>query len=369
MRGRRSLRARVGPLRYVRSGPLAPANASAGAPRWLWAGTEPSALYRSEDGGRTWEERPWTHHARWIEPDPWVAGRLCVAIELGGVMRSSDGGRTWEDRKPHARRDAHTPRTHSQAAGRVYQAAGDGYAETMDAGVSWREGDEGLAAQPHTTSGDWRSTRATRTRWWCRLRPDRGMRMTCTGRRGIGTSHPASPHNAASLRPRRRPRGGGMARRPPCTAGRAWGSGRLSATGCRPPGNPGRCVDDQCGRATHVLCGAVARRRLPIHRRRHVLGALAGRVARGVRHRARAGPRRGTGSLSVRQAQSPRPARHRAPALPRHGARPDCPPPGMPPLGIDASEGKACGQFRQRPDERGLRLAIPVSPADSTHTK
>src|SRR3990170_3838017 len=51
----------------------------------LWAGTEPSAVFRSEDGGQTWVERPalrdlpsaptwsfpprpWTHHVRWIAP-------------------------------------------------------------------------------------------------------------------------------------------------------------------------------------------------------------------------------------------------------------------------------------------------------------
>ena len=127
----------------------------------VWAGTEPSALYRSEDQGTSWEERPnlkalpsaptwsfpprpWTHHVRWIEPDPTAENRLFVAIELGGVMRSEDGGRTWEDRKPHARRDAHTLRAHPMAPGRVYEAAGDGYAETRDGGNSWEEGDGGL---------------------------------------------------------------------------------------------------------------------------------------------------------------------------------------------------------------------------------
>src|SRR5215211_499196 len=52
----------------------------------VYAGTEPSALYTSNDGGDSWERmeslnalpsskswsfppRPWTHHVRWIEPD------------------------------------------------------------------------------------------------------------------------------------------------------------------------------------------------------------------------------------------------------------------------------------------------------------
>ena len=127
----------------------------------VWAGTEPSALYRSEDGGRAWHEcpalralpsaptwsfppRPWTSHVRWIAPDAHDAARLFVGIELGGVMRSLDGGRTWEDRKPEGQHDAHTLRTHAQAPGRVYEAAGGGYAESHDGGASWRRDDVGL---------------------------------------------------------------------------------------------------------------------------------------------------------------------------------------------------------------------------------
>lgn len=127
----------------------------------VWAGTEPSALFRSEDGGRTWHERPsltvlpssptwsfpprpWTHHVRWIQPDPNVRDRLFVAIELGGVMRSLDGGKTWEDRKPGAQPDAHTLRMDVLAPGRVYEAAGGGFAESFDGGVTWRGFDDGL---------------------------------------------------------------------------------------------------------------------------------------------------------------------------------------------------------------------------------
>ena len=126
----------------------------------LWAGTEPSALFRSEDGGCTWQEktglqnlpskptwrfppRPWTHHVRWIEPDVTVANRLFVGIELGGVMRSTDGGESWEDRKPHSQHDCHTLRTHPQAPGLLYEAAGGGFAESHDGGANWQRDDAG----------------------------------------------------------------------------------------------------------------------------------------------------------------------------------------------------------------------------------
>jgi hypothetical protein len=81
---------------------------------------------------------------RWIAPDPLVAERLFVGIELGGVMRSLDGGVTWEDRKSGGQHDCHTLATHPQAPGRVYEAAGGGYAESADAGASWQRLDEGL---------------------------------------------------------------------------------------------------------------------------------------------------------------------------------------------------------------------------------
>lgn len=127
----------------------------------VWAGTEPSALFRSEDGGATWQERstlrelpsaptwsfpprPWTSHVRWITPDPNAAERLFVGIELGGVMRSLDAGLTWEDRKPVSQHDAHTLAMHRGAPGRVYEAAGGGYAESLDAGATWRRDDAGL---------------------------------------------------------------------------------------------------------------------------------------------------------------------------------------------------------------------------------
>jgi len=88
--------------------------------------------------------RPWTSHVRWIAPDAHDAARLFVGIELGGGMRSLDGGVTWEDRKPGSQPDAHTLRTHPLAPGRVYEAAGGGFAETTDGGNSWSGFDEGL---------------------------------------------------------------------------------------------------------------------------------------------------------------------------------------------------------------------------------
>jgi photosystem II stability/assembly factor-like uncharacterized protein len=126
----------------------------------LYAGTEPSRLFVSRDGGTAWSEldalqdipsrgtwsfppRPWTHHVRWIAPDPHRAERLLVGIELGGVMLTEDGGATFSDHRPGAKRDAHTLGWHPSADGRAYLAAGDGAAWSRDGGRTWEAADEG----------------------------------------------------------------------------------------------------------------------------------------------------------------------------------------------------------------------------------
>jgi len=113
----------------------------------VYAGTEPSAIFRSEDGGETWYEcgdltalpsasewsfppRPQTHHVRWIEPDPHVPGRLFVAVEAGALIRSLDSGTTWQDRAADGPRDSHQLSIQLSAPARLYSAAGDGYFES-----------------------------------------------------------------------------------------------------------------------------------------------------------------------------------------------------------------------------------------------
>jgi hypothetical protein len=125
----------------------------------LYAGTEPSRLFVSRDRG-PWSElealqdipsrgewsfppRPWTHHVRWIAPDPHRAERLLVGIELGGLMYTDDGGASFTDHRPGAKRDAHCIVWHPEAEGRAYQAAGDGAAWSRDGGSGWEAADSG----------------------------------------------------------------------------------------------------------------------------------------------------------------------------------------------------------------------------------
>jgi hypothetical protein len=80
---------------------------------------------------------------RWIAPDPHRAGRLLVAIELGGVMLSEDGGASFTDHRPEAKRDAHSLIWHPRVQGRAYQAGGDGAAASSDSGHTWTAADAG----------------------------------------------------------------------------------------------------------------------------------------------------------------------------------------------------------------------------------
>ena len=126
----------------------------------LFAGTEPSRLFRSDDRGESWRElealldlpsrptwsfppRPWTSHVRWIAPSPHDAELILVGIELGGLMRSTDGGATWQDHRPGAQRDVHSLAWHPRVVGRAYEAGGGGAAFTDDAGQTWQPADDG----------------------------------------------------------------------------------------------------------------------------------------------------------------------------------------------------------------------------------
>jgi photosystem II stability/assembly factor-like uncharacterized protein len=126
----------------------------------VYAGTEPSRLFRSDDRGESWHAldsllelpsrptwsfppRPWTSHVRWIAPSPHDAGLLLVGIELGGLMRSTDGGETWQDHRPGAQPDVHSLAWHPREPTRAYEAGGGGSAWSDDAGETWQAADDG----------------------------------------------------------------------------------------------------------------------------------------------------------------------------------------------------------------------------------
>ncbi len=78
-------------------------------PETVYAGGEDAALFKSLDGGKTWEELPGLRHAKghlWqpgaggmclhtILLDPTNPQRIVVAISAAGAFASEDGGQTW----------------------------------------------------------------------------------------------------------------------------------------------------------------------------------------------------------------------------------------------------------------------------------
>jgi hypothetical protein len=92
----------------------------AGEPQTMYCGVEPAALFESNDGGESWSlvrglwDHP--HRQKWepgggglglhtILPDPSGRPRMTVAISTGGVYRSDDGGRSWQARNHGVRAD------------------------------------------------------------------------------------------------------------------------------------------------------------------------------------------------------------------------------------------------------------------------
>lgn len=122
-------------------------------PGRLYLGVSPALLYRSDDGGASWRTcesirripgyETWTFpppphipHVRSIAPDPELAGGLYIGVEEGGVYRSRDGGETWESLNEGLYWDVHT--VTPAASGRLYATTGGGFYRSDDDGGHWR---------------------------------------------------------------------------------------------------------------------------------------------------------------------------------------------------------------------------------------
>ena len=162
---------------------------SADRPGVVWAGCEPHSLWRSEDGGCTFElvrglwEHP--HRPTWepgggggavhtVVPDP-ASDRVLVAMSTGGVYLSEDGGGSWEPRNkgitavflpdelPEYGQCVHKVAVDAASPDRLYAQNHFGVFASDDAGVSWRSIADGLpadfgfpiAASPRTPGTAW----------------------------------------------------------------------------------------------------------------------------------------------------------------------------------------------------------------------
>lgn len=162
---------------------------TADRPGVVWAGCEPHSLWRSEDGGCSFElvrglwEHP--HRAEWqpgggggavhtIVPDP-SSDRVVVAMSTGGVYVSDDGGAKWEprskgisavflpDEEPEYGQCVHKVAVDAGDPDRMYAQNHFGVFRTEDAGRRWTSIADGLpkdfgfpiVASPRTPETAW----------------------------------------------------------------------------------------------------------------------------------------------------------------------------------------------------------------------
>jgi photosystem II stability/assembly factor-like uncharacterized protein len=135
-------------------------------PGVLYCGVEPAALFESRDGGATWTlneglyEHP--HRSQWqpgggglclhtILPDPTNRNRMVIAISTGGVYRTDDGGRTWQsrnhgvraqflpDKHPEFGQCVHKIVMHPSRPERIFLQNHWGLYRSDDGGDSWQD--------------------------------------------------------------------------------------------------------------------------------------------------------------------------------------------------------------------------------------
>ena len=162
---------------------------SADRPDVVWAGCEPHSLWRSTDGGATFDlvRGLWDHPHRktWepgggggavhtVLPDP-SSDRVTVAMSTGGVYVSEDGGGSFEPRSrgisavfmpdplPEYGQCVHKVAVDAGGPQRMYAQNHFGVFRTDDSGVSWTSIAEGLpkdfgfpiVSSPHAPGTAW----------------------------------------------------------------------------------------------------------------------------------------------------------------------------------------------------------------------
>ena len=142
----------------------------------IWAGTEPGAVFRSEDGGQTFalERALWDHPHRkeWnagfggqafhtLLPHPTDPRSLTAAISTGGVYQTVDGGGSWAPRNqgikaeffpgernyPEFGQCVHKVARHPSRPERLYAQNHGGVYRSDDEGGSWVSIADGLPSE------------------------------------------------------------------------------------------------------------------------------------------------------------------------------------------------------------------------------
>ena len=135
-------------------------------PDTVYAGVEDAALFKTVDGGKTWQELPGLRSAKgnlWqpgaggmclhtILLDPTQAGRIFVAISAAGAFRSDDDGKSWipinrglksqfelPDPAAEVGHCVHRIAMHSSRPGVLFMQKHWDVMRTDNAGESWNE--------------------------------------------------------------------------------------------------------------------------------------------------------------------------------------------------------------------------------------
>ncbi|HPU50778.1 MAG TPA: hypothetical protein PK359_04400 [Burkholderiaceae bacterium] len=143
--------------------------------RVLYAGVEPAALYRSNDGGERWTEiesfsrlpeaakwcvpltPPLPGRARAIVVDQTNPDRIWVGVEVGGMLRSEDGGASWQLNLPGDNPDIHMLSAHPTDTNVLFVSTGygrpDGVAEMIEGNAGVFRSDDGGASWQYAWHG------------------------------------------------------------------------------------------------------------------------------------------------------------------------------------------------------------------------
>ena len=164
-----------------RISPKAPTSRCGGCGRWapapadqpdvVWAGSEPSALWRSEDGGET---SPWCGRSGTTRigrngvqvsaakrstrccPIPPTRSSVLVAMSTGGVYRTADGGQSWApantgiqavfmpDRFPEFGQCVHKVARQADRPDQLFAQNHNGVYRSDDGGATWSSIADGL---------------------------------------------------------------------------------------------------------------------------------------------------------------------------------------------------------------------------------
>lgn len=153
-----------------------------GASDVMFVGCEPAAIFKSVDGGVTWQEcqavkemaraRNWRYHipqipchVRQILVDQRSPLRVYAAVQIGGVILSDDGGHTWTDVTDSLDPDVHAIAQDRADPDVLFASTGGGgpmdgphpplppsgfaFYRSNDAGKTWRAISASLAERQH----------------------------------------------------------------------------------------------------------------------------------------------------------------------------------------------------------------------------